>query len=107
MSQRAILVGAEPKPWITGTSEDVLRVWRALINVYGMTNVDIQMMLSLPIAPPDLVPTVGNVWREVYDAFSQSVVGDDILLYIAWHVGRVATNPLYNNTCYVESLDLY
>jgi hypothetical protein len=85
MSQRAILVGAKPKPWITGTPEDVLRVRRALIDVYGMTNVDIQMMLCLPIAPPDLVLTVENVWRDVYDAFSQSVVGDDILLYIACH----------------------
>jgi hypothetical protein len=70
MSQRAILVGAEPKPWITGTPEDVLCVWCALINVYGKTNVEIQLTLSLPIAPPVLVPIAGNVWREVYDTFS-------------------------------------
>jgi hypothetical protein len=76
-----------------------------------MTNIDIQMMLSLLIAPPDLVPTVRNVWREVYDGFSQSVVGDDILIYIACHGGRVAkilcltTLVMWNHWIYIELVE--
>jgi hypothetical protein len=79
------LIGAEVEPWLTGIPEDIFRVQRALADVYGMIDGDVQVMLDLPCTPPHLVPSVINVWCEVYKALKRSDVGDDVLLYIACH----------------------
>jgi hypothetical protein len=106
--QKAVLVGGfEPFPWRTGIPVDIFNMQTALFDVYGLAGDDVRVLVNPPFTGPDGVGTRSNVWRKVLDAYRQlRFGGGDVLLYIACHGNRYPTNPLENNTCYVEELQL-
>jgi hypothetical protein len=106
--QKAVLVGGfEPFPWRTGILVDVFNMRTALFDVYGLGSDDVSVLVSPPFTGPDGVGTAINVWTTVLEAYQQlEIGGGNVLLYIACHGNRYPTNPLENNSCYVEELQL-